>query len=147
MPAIRDQYVKTGKVLIAFRQFPLPIHEHAQKASEAAICAGRQGKFWLFHDALFNDHNSLDETRLIAVATQVGADSLAFRKCLDGAASEAVKEDSTSGSIVGVEGTPTFLVGILMPDGRLKVTERFSGALPFSDFQSRIDRVVAAAGR
>src|SRR6476659_5143296 len=51
--AFLDQYVKTGKVRLAYVNFPLQSHVHAWPAAEAAMCAGAQGKFWPMHDALF----------------------------------------------------------------------------------------------
>src|SRR3954447_6475356 len=48
-----DQYVKTGKVRLAYVNFPLGIHAHAFPAAEAAMCAGVQNKFWPMHDSLF----------------------------------------------------------------------------------------------
>lgn len=54
-PQLIQNYVSTGKAKIAFRNFPLSFHEKAQKAAEAAECAGLQGKFWEYHDKLFED--------------------------------------------------------------------------------------------
>src|SRR3954452_15584930 len=48
-----NQYVKTGKVRLAYVNFPLQSHAHAWPAAEAAMCAGAQGKFWAMHDPLF----------------------------------------------------------------------------------------------
>ncbi|HMH86433.1 MAG TPA: thioredoxin domain-containing protein, partial [Gemmatimonadaceae bacterium] len=49
--AFRDQYVNTGKVRLAYVNFPLASHVHAWPAAESAMCAGAQGKFWQMHDA------------------------------------------------------------------------------------------------
>src|SRR5204863_2147972 len=51
--AFIDRYVKTGKVRLAYVNFPLGIHAHAFPAAEAAMCAGVQNKFWPMHDSLF----------------------------------------------------------------------------------------------
>src|SRR5271167_1197571 len=48
-----DEYA--GKVAVVYRDFPLPMHPHAEKAAEAARCAGQQGKFWAYHNLLFQD--------------------------------------------------------------------------------------------
>src|ERR1700704_6511223 len=55
--AFRDQYVNTGKVRLAYVNFPLSSHAHAWPAAESAMCAGAQGKFWQMHDALFTTQN------------------------------------------------------------------------------------------
>jgi len=50
---IEDEYIDTGKVRVFYKQFPLTFHANAQKASEAALCAKEEGKFWEYHDRLF----------------------------------------------------------------------------------------------
>lgn len=55
LPLIKKNYVETGKVLFVYKDFPLTqIHAQAQKAAEAALCAREQGKFWEYHDVLFD---------------------------------------------------------------------------------------------
>jgi protein-disulfide isomerase len=55
LPQIEKEYIDTGKVRVVYMQFPLvSIHQYAQKAAEASLCANEQGKFWEMHDALFN---------------------------------------------------------------------------------------------
>lgn len=57
---IKKEYVDTGKVKFYYRDFPLPqIHPGAQKAAEAARCAGDQGKYWEYHDSLFQNQQSI----------------------------------------------------------------------------------------
>ena len=144
LPAIQDQYVKTGKVLLAFREYPLPIHPFAQKAAEAALCAGRQGKFWEFHDDLFANQQALDPVSLSARAAQLGLETGPFASCLKGQTAALVQADRTGGGPLGIAGTPTFLVGRLLADGRMKVTQRFSGAKPVAAFQAILDELVGA---
>ena len=64
--AFRDQYVKTGKVRLAYVNFPLSSHAHAWPAAESAMCAGAQGKFWQMHDALFTTQNKWEAMGLPA---------------------------------------------------------------------------------
>ncbi len=53
-PQIEKDYIDTGKVKLVFKQFPIAaIHQYAQKAAEASLCAKDQGKFWEYHDKLF----------------------------------------------------------------------------------------------
>jgi len=146
LPAIQEQYVRPGKLLLAFRQYPLPNHQFAQKAAEASECAGKQAKFWPFHDQLFANQTALDYGSLSIYARNVGLDLKQFAACLDGHTAASVKGDYAGGDLAGVNGTPSFVAGPLLPDGRLKVTERFSGALPLVEFQRVLDRLVAASG-
>jgi len=145
LPILEEKYVRTGKVLVAFRQFPLPNHLLAVKAAEAAVCAGRQGKFWPYHDRLFANPQSLDSSNLHEHARQVQLDPQQLAACLDGQASAIVQADKTSGSALHVTGTPAFLAGAMLSDGRLKVIDRFSGAKPIAQFQIMLDRLLSEA--
>lgn len=142
LPDIRTRYVKTGKVLLAFRQFPLTIHPFAQKAAEASECAARQGKFWDMHDLLFEHQQELTEGDLRAYARRVRLDGSVFDECLFGATSAKVRADADGGRQLAVTGTPTFLVGRIQQNGQVKVLQRFSGALPPSQFQAILDRAL-----
>ncbi len=56
---IRKEYVETGKVKLVYKQFPLiSIHPNAQRAAQASMCAGEQGKFWEMHDKMFSSSAS-----------------------------------------------------------------------------------------
>jgi protein-disulfide isomerase len=52
---IKKEYIDTGKMKLAYREYPLPFHANAEKAAEAAECAHEQGKFWAYHDILFQN--------------------------------------------------------------------------------------------
>lgn len=126
-----------GKVRLAYRDFPLEqIHAQAHKAAEAARCAGEQGKFWEYHDALYADNSKLGEADLLKQAQNLGLDAGQFRACLtSGKYSAAVDADAQDGANAGVDGTPAFLINGIM----------LSGAQPFSAFQNIIDRELSSA--
>jgi protein-disulfide isomerase len=146
LPTIQKQYVDSGKVLLAFRELPLDIHPFAQKAAEGALCAGRQGKFWLFHDALFGDQQALDTPSLRGHAARLGLNAKAFDECLGGQTAATVAADRRNAESFEISGTPTFFVGTIVAPGRVKVADRFSGALPIAQFQTRIDELLRMAG-
>jgi len=103
-----DEYA--GKVSVVYRDFPLPMHPHAEKAAEAARCAGKQGKFWAYHNLLFQD-KKLDTPDLKQEATALHLDSAKFDKCLDSAEEAAnVKKDQDEGMKLGLSGTPSFFI-------------------------------------
>lgn len=144
LPEIERQYVRTGKVLLVWRHFPLPIHEHAQTTAVAAECASRQGKFWEFHDWAFAHQEELGESSLRAAAATLRLDLAAFTTCFDGQQTAAkVKADIDMGEEFFVNATPTWFIGIIQPDGKVRVTRRLSGALPFAAFQEAIDKAIA----
>jgi protein-disulfide isomerase len=139
LPAIQKQYVDTGKLLLAFRQFPLPIHQFAERAAEASECAGRQGKFWPFHDQLFANQDGLDDVSLLEKARVVGLQPEQFAQCLAGQTTAIVQDDKKGAGPRGVSGTPTFFAGAVLGDGRVKVSQRLTGALPLAQFQAVLD--------
>lgn len=131
-----DQVRKTygDRVRLVYRHFPLPMHPHARRAAEAAVCAQRQGKFWEMHALLFEDQKNLDAAALQERAARLGLDAAAFGACLESAATAAaVKADQAAGSRAGVGGTPALFVnGYLV-----------SGAVGFEDLSQVIDREIA----
>ncbi|OGE43236.1 hypothetical protein A3B45_00745 [Candidatus Daviesbacteria bacterium RIFCSPLOWO2_01_FULL_39_12] len=59
-PQLKKEYIDTGKVVFYYRDFPLSqIHPGAQKAAEAARCAGDQNKYWEYHDLLFQNQTNI----------------------------------------------------------------------------------------
>jgi protein-disulfide isomerase len=146
LPTIQKQYVESGRVLLAFRQFPLGIHAMAQKAAEGSVCAARQGRFWPYHDDLFANPQAMDLASLQERAVRLGLNPDAFAACLAGQAAPNVESDKTSAQPFGITGTPTFLAGSVVALGRVRVTERFSGAFPIQQFQTVLDGLLRRAG-
>jgi protein-disulfide isomerase len=144
LPAIDGQYVKTGKVLLAFRHFPIASpHLLAFKAAEAATCAGRQGKFWEMHDLLFQNQQPRDEDELRQLAKRVVSDAEAFAQCLNGRAARDVQLDAGGGLALGFSATPALLIGIVQADGRVKANRLVSGAIPASALADAVDHLLA----
>src|SRR5581483_11598591 len=99
-----------GKVVFAFKDFPLPMHPDAQKAAEATHCAAAEGRYWEYHDLLFAKRQ-LDVPALKMFARDLKLDGAAFDKCLDsGATSDAVKAQSAEAQSLGLQGTPTIFI-------------------------------------
>jgi len=136
-PQIIDQYVNTGKVKFVYRDLPLSIHADAQSAAEAAECADDQGKYWQYHDKLFEEQTrgatSLSDDNLKKWAVEIGLNSSQFNKCFDSEKyREEVQKDATDASLAGATGTPSFFI-----NGRLLV-----GAQPFSAFKAVIEEAL-----
>lgn len=131
LPTMEQVKQKYGdKVRLVFRQYPLNFHQHAQKAAEASLCANEQGKFWEFHDAMFQNQKELAVEQLKAKAAAMGMNAEQFNSCLDGSKFAAqVKKDFDEGSAAGVSGTPAMFV-----NGRF-----ISGAVPFQEIAKVID--------
>ena len=124
-----------GKVKWVFRDFPIPrLHPEAPKAHEAARCAGEQGKFWEYHDLLFDRSPRQAPADLKRYANDLKLGTAAFDQCLDsGKQAGEVNSDVQDGVRLRVEGTPTFFI-----NGR-----RLAGSEPLATFQKIIDSELA----
>lgn len=94
-----------------FRNFPLPMHPHAEHAAEAAEFAASLGKFWEMHDLLFHHQRNLTDLSLGKLATQLELSSDELSKAFEaGTYVEHVKTDLNGGVRSGVTGTPMFYI-------------------------------------
>ena len=146
VPGLVKDYVDTGQVRYALRDFPLAgIHPLAAKAAEAARCAGEQGKYWEMHDRLFANQKELQAEKLPAQAQAIGLDESKFRECLDqDRYAAAVQMDVDEGTQLGITGTPTVVVG--MSDGaQAKNAVIIRGAQAIATFKAEIDKLLAPA--
>jgi protein-disulfide isomerase len=115
----------------------LPSHPNAQKAAEAAHCAGDQGKYWEMHDLMFTDINAISVPQLKQGAAKLGLNQTTFDQCLDSGKHEArVRAGAAEGEKLGVNSTPSMFI-----NGRPLV-----GAQPFEAFKQVIDEELARLG-
>ena len=144
LSAIKKQYVDTGTVRYVFRDFPLDqMHPQARKAAEAAHCAGELGKYWEMHDVLFQNQKALAPPQLAEHARTVGVDGAKFDECLSsGRHAARVTRGLTDGAALGVQGTPTFVVGKTKPGDVVEGTP-IRGAQPLETFRRIIDQTLA----
>ncbi len=134
-PQLQQQY--GDKIRFVYKNFAF-LTQDSEPAAIAAICAHEQGKFWEYHDALFNDQHTRGRDSYIKFATSVGVPNIAqFTQCIDSNKYAAtVQADTAQGQNYGVTGTPTFFInGVALV-----------GAQPIDVFKSSIDRILAEAG-
>jgi len=116
------------KLAFAYKDVPLPMHGHAEKAAEAAHCAGAQNKYWEYHDLLLKT-KELEIPQLKAAAQNLGLDTTAFDKCLDsGAQADSIKTTLEEARQLGITGTPSFLL-----NGRF-----YSGAMSYDQLHTLV---------
>lgn len=106
------------QVRLAFKQFPLSMHNFAQPAALASLAARNQGKFWLLHDQLFANYNKLSDIRIRELAEGVGLDMARYdQDVTNPALQQEVAADIQLGSTVGVRGTPAaYINGVQLKD-------------------------------
>ena len=142
MPKIEQEFVDTGRIQYAFRNYPLGgLHKFAFKAAQAGECAGRQGKFWEMHEGLFAKQAQLADSIWLREAKTIGLDPDAFDACVN-EPGDKIRLDFEEGKRLGVMSTPTFLVGRL--DGEtVRLVGRIRGAQPFSVFEAGLNSAMA----
>ncbi len=131
LPRIEEAFIRPGKARFVYRHMTL-FGEASQLAAEASTCAFDQGKFWPYHDILFEDRSPLAFARakLKQYASKIGLNEKGFSACLDSRKFEDIVETETLlGRALGATGTPAFLL-----NGELVI-----GAHPFEVFRARIE--------
>lgn len=138
--AMRENYVKSGKVKMVFRNFQF-LGAESELAGQAAECAKDQGNFWAYHDAIYQaelkdgqeNNGNLNKTLFVQLAKDVGLDVNKFTSCYDsGKYADAIRQDTANASSLGVNSTPTIFV-----NGQI-----IKGALPFDQFRTIIENAL-----
>ena len=135
LPSLKETYIKTGQLRLVYQHFAI-LGEHSVAAAQAAECAREQGKFWPYHDKLFESQGALafTEAKLGRYAEEMALDVGAFTHCLASRKyRRKVEDETTLGFRLGARGTPTFFI-----NGRL-----FAGAQPFEAFRAAIEEALA----
>jgi protein-disulfide isomerase len=147
-PQILSDYIQTGKVKYFYRDLPLPMHARALPAARAARCAGEQGKYWEMHDSLFAKQNALSVPALLDRAQTLGLDTAKFTECQSSEKYTAdIQKSVSDAQKMGIDGTPTFFLGVVEPSGDVTIEKRLQGAAPFDVFKTEIDALLASNGQ
>lgn len=135
---LRSEYIKSGKVKMIYRDFAF-LGPESQSAALASQCAAEQGKFWAYHDKIFEaeiadgkEHNgNLSNAFLKSLASSLGLDSAEFNSCLDSQKyKDEIQKDYNDGLAAGVQGTPTTFVN----------GELVSGAVSYETLKTLIEK-------
>ncbi|NJN93319.1 MAG: DsbA family protein [Anaerolineales bacterium] len=134
LPLIDEKYIKTGKVRMAYVHYPI-LGDDSMTAAEGAECAAQQDKFWDYHNTLYANRGvGFTPANLTQLATDLGLDKATFEQCLANFSDRtSLEEDIRLAQVMGVRGTPAFLVnGVPL-----------AGAYPYEDFERVIEGVLA----
>ncbi|MGH9353066.1 MAG: DsbA family protein [Terriglobia bacterium] len=138
---LKKSYIDTGKVRFVSRDLPLPMHQYALAAAEAARCAGDQGKFWQFREAVLTDEAPPTPDVLSRHASELGLNLQRFQSCSDtGEYKALVEADEDDAATAGLRGTPSFVIGRAQHgwvDGVSMV-----GARPLAFFEQEIESLL-----
>jgi protein-disulfide isomerase len=136
-PTIDQVMQNYGKdVRVAFKELPLPMHNNAHAAAEAALAAKAQGKFWEMHDVMFKNQQALSRADLEKYAAQIGLNVDKFKADLDsGKWKQKVDAEMQEGNKIGANGTPNFFIN----------GKNFVGAQPYDQFKAKIEEAIKDA--
>src|SRR3970282_1468426 len=133
--AILKNYVETGKVKIIFKDFTI-IGPDSIAAANAAHCAKDQGKFWEYHDTLYNNwggenNDWASSENLLKFAQSIELNEESFVKCMvEKKYDQLVTSSNNDARTLGLTGTPGFF--IIGPDNQIT---KIPGAQPYESFQ------------
>ena len=117
------------KIKLYYKHFPLSMHKNSFDAALASFCADEQGKFWEYHDLLFENQGNLDKEGLKKYGQELGLNEVQFNSCLDNKKyKDEVNQDREEGKEAGITGTPTFFI-----DGK-----RYRGFQSLENFENII---------
>ncbi len=131
---IRQEY--RGRIRWVYMDFPLDMHQGAKELARAPRCARDQGKFWEFHELVFEAGGRPTAQDLEDMARKLGLNIERFRECRTGTKhADEIERDLAEGTAAGVSATPTFLV-----NGKALV------APSYNKLKGAIEQVLEAAG-
>ena len=142
---VRKKYF--NEVQFGYRHFPLPFHKEAHGLSQAVECARDQNKFWELQDLFYkNISNSASDKEVLDLAKLAGVENIRdFEFCWrNGKYAERVKKDIRDGAELGIQGTPTFILGAYDPENRTISGEMFSGAVSEEKFVRVIEKYLSS---
>jgi len=143
LPEIVATYVEPGMLRVVFRHLPLDgIHSDARRAAELADCARTHGRFWEFHDALFQDPKAFEGDWRSRVSASIGLPTGRTAQCGDGQSAERVQADSLLAMSLGIGTTPTILLGRVLDDERIRISRVLVGASSAAVIGREIDSLL-----
>ena len=147
-PQIIENYIQKGKVKYVYRDLPMPNHTHAMPAARAARCADEQGKFWEMHESLFANQEALEKRDIANRALALGLDTNRFADCVASEKhADEIRKDALEAQKMGIEGTPTFLLGVAEPNGDVRIEQTLVGSYPYEIFKSNIEDLLDSKRR
>jgi len=143
-PDVRKNFVDAGKVRWRFIDFPLSMHRNTWQASRAAACADEQGKFWPFHDLLYQNQDRWNteatdnpDKAMKEYGRQLGLNAQQFDQCVDSKKYQAkIQAHLALAEQRHVQSTPTFIIG----------DQQVASALPYDEMSKYIMAALAKAG-
>lgn len=135
------------EVQFGYRHFPLPFHKEAKVLAQAVECARDQNKFWELQELFYsNISDSANDAEIMKLAKLAGVKDIpAFELCWrKGKYNQRIQNDIREGVELGIQGTPTFILGAYDPESKTVSGKMFSGAVSEEKFVRVIEKFLAS---
>lgn len=144
LPAIKKNYIDSGKVRFYSVDFPLTVHPNALVAAEAGRCAAEQNMFWPMHDLMQGNPRQLEVSDLIGYAHDLGMNAESFEACVSSRKYEAsVKQGAANALAKGIRGTPAMVIG--RQQSNVVEGDLIVGVVPYETIDARLTGLTAVA--
>lgn len=139
---IRNAFVDSGHLKYVVGHYPLvDLHPSAELMATAADCADRQGRFWDMHDRLFATQPSTTSF-VMTLVRELDIDDGPFEECMAAREESAIARDVSVAQALGFQSTPSFAIGTVERDGRVRVSSLIRGAQPLTVFEEVINALL-----
>ena len=141
LPLLKKEFIDSGQLAFVYREFPLSKRPLSAEASQAALCAQGQGKYWQMQTLLFARPGKLVSDQVMTYAKELDLNVDSFARCLSsGSAVTKTALDRALGERLGVSGTPTFFLGRIVGD-EVELKWKLLGGHPIGTFREAIVQI------
>ena len=145
-PRIKSDFIDKGLVRFVHKDLPLPFHENAYLAAQAARCAEDQGNYWDTYHALYNQQNCLKCKGPLNIAKEKNDKPAKIDQCIrQKKVDQAININISEAQVNGIRATPSFIIG---PTNRNLLEGRvITGARPWNEFKDLIHQELSKSRR
>jgi len=138
MPSLKRAYIDTGLVRFVHKDLPLPFHEYAREAAEAARCSWDDNQYWKIYGALFENQECFACKGITSIAQTAGISKQRLEGCKkSGSTRKAVNSNLSESQLQGIHATPSFVIGRTQGDTQTGIV--VEGAMPWPQFRAVLE--------
>lgn len=142
MPSLKKDYIDKGLVRFVHKDLPLPFHEYAHDAAEAARCSRDDSQYWKTYRALFENQACFACKGINTIAKASGIPAASLETCKKAkTARKAVNSNLSESQLQGIRSTPSFVVG--PSQGDRHTGQLVEGAMPWTQFKMLIEKALS----
>jgi protein-disulfide isomerase len=140
-PKLKSEFIDTGKLRFIHKDLPLPFHTQAQLAAESARCSLTDARYWKAYSALYNSQNCIECKGPVSIVSEANKGNPTYKLCVkNGTYVKKVKANIAEARLIGVNGTPGFVIGPTMLNGHRGMI--IEGVMPWPEFRSKLNKML-----